>query len=148
MYATVEQANTYIKTHYSSTDSLRLSWENLSDEDKEILLTRAEQQIDCLPLKGKPLVAGKAFPRDPFREVSLEKALVATVELAVQKQDKELLERYKLRSQGVRAYKIGDLSETLAASSTDGEVALNASILKNYLFEWFGGGYNICPTRF
>lgn len=151
MYATVEQANAYISSFYSSTDSLRLAWEALSDADKRVLLNRAEQQIDLLPLKGKPIEKDKAFPRKPNEEYSLKQAQVATIELAVQQFNEESKSRYELQAQGVKSYKIGDLSETFGnsagASQYSGIDEYTFSIVYPYLKDWLGGGYEICPTR-
>lgn len=147
MYATVEQANAYISNYYSSTDSLRVSWEALQDADKQVLLNRAEQQIDVLPFIGKPSIKGKAFPRKPDEEYSLQQALVATVELAIHHLDSEAKSRFDLQAQGVKSYKIGDLSETFGA--TEGYTGVDSyvfSIVFPYLKDWIGGGYEICPT--
>ena len=116
MYATVEQANAYILGHYRSTDSLRVQWEALLDADKQVLLNRAEQTIDLLPYNGKPKNRDKAFPRKPNEEYSLQMARIATIELAVQQFNEEAKERFELQSQGVKSYKIGDLSETFGNS--------------------------------
>lgn len=148
MYATIVEANEYVKNYYSSTNPLRAIWESLSDEDKQVLLNRAEQAIDSLPLKGCPLEGGKAFPRSPFQETSMEKARVATIELALQSQDQEAEERRRLQRQGVKSYKIGDLSETFKDTSGSASSASFAmSVVSAYLGDWLGGGYRICPTR-
>ena len=146
MYATIAEANEYVKSFYSSTNSLRVLWEGLSEEDKQVLLNRAEQAIDSLPLKGCALGSGKAFPRTPFQETSLERAKIATIELALQRQDEEAEERYKLQRQGVKSYKIGDLSETFG-NTTGTTSSIVLSIVRPYLSEWLGGGYRICPTH-
>lgn len=151
MYATVEEANARVAAFYSSTDPLRISWEGQSAADKQVLLNRAEQFLDLLPLKGKALEHDKAFPREPSRERSLEMAKIATIELAVQTLDKEANERLELQKQGVKAYRIGDLSETFgAAKGVTNFGGLNDwyySIVLPYLHEWLGGGYRICPTH-
>lgn len=152
MYATVEQANNYIQTYYSSVDSLRISWEALKAGDQQVLLNRAEQFIDLLPLKGKALEPFKAFPREPNREYSLEQAKVATIELAIQKLDTEASDRITMQAQGVKSYKIGDLSETFGTSFNELDYAgldlRSLSIVYPYLRDWLGGGYRICPTHF
>ena len=145
MYATALEANEYVKSYYSSTDPLRGAWGSLSEEDKQVLLNRAEQVIDSLPLKGRPLETGKAFPREPFRDISMQKAKMATIELALQSLDQEAVERGRLQRQGVRSYKLGDLSETFKDSSSTEDGTL--SIVLPYLGDWLGGGYRICPTR-
>lgn len=148
MYATVDQANEYVKEYHSSTDPLRAAWEGLSEEDKKVLLNRAEQTIDSLPLKGRPLESGKAFPRAPFQEYSLKRAVAATIELALASLDEERLDRLRLRQQGVKSYKIGDLSETFFSRSGDSDLtAYTLSIVSPYLGDWLSGGYEICPTR-
>ena len=148
MYATIDQADQYIESYYSSTSPVRLAWEELFDDDKLVLLNRAEQVIDSLPLRGCALESGKAFPRTPFRDISLEKAKIATIELALHSLDEEASERRKLRLQGVKSYKLGDLSETFT-DSTKGLSRVDdaLSVVSVYLSEWLGGGYKICPTR-
>lgn len=151
MYATVEQANAYVQNFYSSADSLRLTWEALSDGDKQVSLNRAEQVIDMLPFNGKPKYKDKAFPRKPNEEYSLKQAQVATIELAVQQLNSEAKERFELQAQGVKSYRIGDLSETFGngtgASSYSGIDEYTFSIVYPYLKDWLGGGYIICPTH-
>ena len=148
MYATVSQADEYVKQYYSSTNSLRVAWEMLSNEDKNSLLNRAEQSIDGLPLKGRSLESGKAFPRSPFQEISMQRAMIATTELALASLDAEAAERLNLRRQGVKSYKIGDLSETFQESAGGLDSATHTlSIVAPFLSDWLGGGYQICPTR-
>lgn len=147
MYATVSQANEYVEQYYSSTNPLRVAWEGLDDADRLVLLNRAEQTIDSLPLKGRPLERDKAFPRAPFREASLKKAAAATIELALSSLDSETSERLSLRRQGVKSYKLGDLSETFTDSSAETNTSHALSIVSPYLSDWLGGGYKICPTQ-
>ena len=54
MYSTISEANEYVKQYYSSTDPKRTAWEELSEEDKQVLLNRAERSIVGWPLKGCP----------------------------------------------------------------------------------------------
>lgn len=148
MYATVVQADEYVQNYYSSGDSMRLAWEKLSEADKLVSLNRAEQTIDCLPFTGRSVAEDKAFPRYPDTEVPKE-VTCATIELAVQTLDAEARDRYEMRRQGVRSYRIGDLSESfsdadVAASGVD---AYAYSIVFPFLRDWLGGGYEICPTR-
>lgn len=148
MYATVVQANEYVRNYYSSGDSMRLAWEALDEADKLVLLNRAEQTIDHLPFNGRPIIEGKAFPRYPTYEIPID-VTHATVELAVQSMNSEAKERYELRRQGVRSYKIGDLSEEFSdvAMPSSGVDTYAYSIVFPFLRSWLGGGYTICPTR-
>ncbi len=151
MYATVEQANEYVQNYYSSVDPIRIQWEALEEADKQVLLNRSEQFIDTLPYSMPALEPGKAFPKDPDQEYSLQQARIATIELTVQKLNYDSADRYNLMKQGVKSYKIGDLSETFGDSVS----ALNyagidpylLSIVYPFLKDWLGGGYRICPTH-
>lgn len=149
MYATLEQAQAYIENYYGSTDPIRASWDALSDDDKQVALNRAEQTIDLLPYRGKPCEKTKAFPREPDEELSLQRAQIATIELAVQTNgNTEIQERLGLQKQGVKSYKIGDLSETFKDVNGDASIDLFVlDVVTPYLREWLGGGYRICPTH-
>lgn len=148
MYATIAQAKSYVEAYYSSTNPLRLLWEALSDGDKNVLLNRAEQTIDSLPLLGTPLAAPKGFPREPNSTTCMENAKSATIELAIQSLDEEASSRHALQRQGVHSYRIGDLSETF----TDGKMSVGIdqrilSIVFSHLQTWLSGGYKVCPTH-
>ena len=148
MYATLERANAYMQEYYASTDPIRTSWEALTDEDKQVLLNRAELMIDQLPLRGKATNPPKAFPRKPNEEYSLQLAQIATIELAAQYQDEVMRGRLSLKAQGVKSYKIGDLSETFGSGyEYSGVDKFTYDIVFPFLKDWLGGGYRICPTQ-
>lgn len=151
MYATVEQANAYVASYYSSTNNIRIAWEALNEEDKQITLNRSEQLIDLLPFNGRPIDPKQtnAFPRYPNPELSLERVRIATIELALQTNgDTETQDRLNLRAQGVKSYKIGDLSETFEdTNSEDYLIQFALDVVNPFLRNWLGGGYRICPTR-
>ena len=151
MYATVEQANAYVASYYSSTNNIRIAWEALNEEDKQITLNRSEQLIDLLPFNGKPVDPKQvnAFPRYPNPELSLERVRVAAIELALQTNgDTETQDRLNLRAQGVKSYKIGDLSETFKdTNSEDYLIQFALDVINPFLRNWLGGGYRICPTQ-
>ena len=146
-YVTLEEAKQYISQFYLSNNSLRVSWDALDDSDKQILLNTARKQIDLLPLKGKPTGTDQ-FPREPFADKSLEKVKEANIELAIQSLDTENRARASLKSQGVKSYKIGDLSETFETAKTySGLDSFSFNIAFPFLQDWLGGGYVICPSR-
>ena len=151
MYATVEQANAYVASYYSSTNNIRIAWEALNEEDKQVMLNRSEQLIDLLPFNGKPVDPKQvsAFPRYPNPELSLERVRIAAIELALQTNgDTETQDRLNLRAQGVKSYTIGDLSETFKdTSSEDYLIQFALDAVNPFLRNWIGGGYRICPTR-
>lgn len=151
MYATVEQANAYVASYYSSTNNIRIAWEALNEEDKQITLNRSEQLIDLLPFNGKPVDPKQvnAFPRYPNPELSLARVRTAAIELALQTNgDTETQDRLNLRAQGVKSYKIGDLSETFNdTNSEDYLIQFALDVVNPFLRNWLGGGYRICPTQ-
>lgn len=151
MYATVEQANAYVASYYSSTNNIRIAWEALNEEDKQVILNRSEQLIDLLPFNGKPVDPKQvnAFPRYPNPELSLERVRIAAIELALQTNgDTETQDRLNLRAQGVKSYKIGDLSETFKdTNSEDYLIQFALDVINPFLRNWLGGGYRICPTQ-
>ena len=62
--------------------------------------------------------------------------------------DTEAQDRLNLRAQGVKSYKIGDLSETFKdTSSEDYLIQFALDVVNPFLRNWLGGGYRICPTR-
>ena len=147
MYTTIQKADEYVEKYYSSTDPLKLLWQNLTETDKQVLLNRAEQKIDMLPLSGHAVIVGKAFPRDPQRDISLQAAETATIELAIHTQDEESKLRYDLQKQNVTSYRIGDLAENFTAAGNVAIDLFTLSIVFPHLQPWLGGGYDICPSH-
>ncbi len=52
-YATIAEANSYIESHFISTDTQRVAWTALADGDKEIYLRNATDAIESVQLQGK-----------------------------------------------------------------------------------------------
>lgn len=153
-YVTLEQANTYVATHYVSTDKLRLGWEQLSVEDKEVLLLRSFETIELLPFSGRKTDAGQlnAFPRWPSTEVpgAVQNAQIDNALSLSDASSAEEVEHYsRLWQFGVSSYSIGNLSEHIsegawssgsATSASSGIVSTTATrLLKPYL----AGSYRI-----
>ena len=148
-YVTLEEANEYIKTHYLSTDSLRVLWEGLTDNDRTVLLNKSFQGIELLPFTGRKaqLSQSKAFPRWPYEEVP-SAVKFAQIEEAVAMSDASAEEDFRhystLRSNGVSSYTIGNLSESLSASTGTGHATVFRSALAERLLRPFlGGGYRM-----
>lgn len=150
-YATVEFADNYIGTHYMSTDSNRIRWEMLDEEDKAVLLNVAHDVIDSLPLTGRKTCMNQvdAFPRCPDKAVPTV-VLNAECELALALSDEAnnaSLEEYrKMVEYGIQSYSIGNFSETLLTynkSSLELQYGLNSAKAKRLLTPWLSGGYRI-----
>lgn len=150
-YSTVEQANAYVTSHYLSTDEARVRWDSFSEEDKQVLLTKAHDIIDSLPITGRKASVDQpdAFPRFPWREVP-DAVKSAECELALSLSDEaanESLNDYrKMVDYGIQSYSIGNFSETLLSyskNSVEIKYGLNSSKAKQLLTPWLTGGYRI-----
>ena len=150
-YNTVEEANGYVTAQYISTDESRVRWESFSDEDKQVLLTRAHDVIDSLPLTGRKTSVDQpdAFPRCPYKGVP-DAVKSAECELALSLSDEAAnasLDDYrKMVDYGIQSYSIGNFSETLLSyskNSVEIKYGLNSSKAKQLLTPWLTGGFRI-----
>lgn len=151
-YVTLEEANAYVKSHYLSTDELRVSWEGLSDDDRSVLLTKSFQTIELLPFPGRKAAPNQStvFPRWPYQEVP-EAVKWAQIENAVAKSDASTEEDTKyyerLWTYGVESYTIGNLSESVSAGSYGLHGAQSTGIVsptaERLLRPYLGGGYQM-----
>lgn len=154
-YVTIEEANVYIQNNLLSTDPLRISWEALPDEDKQVLLNRSAAAINSLPFTGRKMNVNQenAFPRYPNTDVpddikaaQIENALTSSDE--TQSEDAQLYQ--KMWAYGISSYRIGNLSESIGTAS--GNAGFSTSMLRsgvvsviaqNILSKYLGGGYCI-----
>lgn len=155
-YVDVAYADAYVTTHFLSTDSLRLNWETLSDDDKEVLLQRSFEAIESLPFSGHKSDPSQpnVFPRCPATEVPIA-IKNAQVENAVSLSDSSTSEDAafyeKLWQFGVESYSIGNLSEKTSsgawgrgATAAHGIVSARAT---NLLQPYLSGGFKIRGGR-
>ena len=157
-YVTLEEANTYVATHYISTDALRVAWEGLESADKSALLLKSFETIEMLPFAGHKTDPAQlnAFPRCPSTEVpnqvkwaQIENALVAGDTSA-----NEAAEHYgRLWQFGVQSYSIGNLSEHISegawsSGSTNAVVSgLVSTVATRFLKPFLMGSYRISGGR-
>lgn len=145
-YVTLEAADDYVRGHFTSKDTLRLAWDSLSAEDREVLLRRSFESIESLPFAGRKACPSQpnAFPRWPNAEVPAA-VIAAQVENAVAMADDSTVEdaeHYeRLRQNGVESYSIGNLSENLGgAAQTNGILSTRATrLLQPFMY----GGFSI-----
>ena len=117
-YVTVAEADEYVRTHYLSTDSTRLAWDQLSDEDKAVLLIVSFEAIEQLVYRGRRTAKDQktAFPRYPDTEVptQIKHAQIANAAVTADTEYQKDVDFYnKLKSFGIASYRIGNLSESL-----------------------------------
>ena len=150
MYVTIAEANDYIAAHYLSTDPLRASWDSLTDEYKQVLLTRSYDAIEMLPLRGRKASCGQqtAFPRWPDTTIP-ECVKSAQIENALElgNPSEEAEEYRRMRQLGVTEYKIGNFSEKLGDASADTNLMLSSGIVSfkavQLLRPFLSGPFNI-----
>lgn len=152
-YSTIGEATEYVETHYLSTDEVRTSWGNLSEDDKQVLLNKAFTVIESLPFTGHKASVDQpnAFPRCPDTEVP-DAVKQAEIELALSFSDSEASETLKdyrkMVDYGINSYSIGNFSETLLTYSKNSlqmQYGLISEEAERLLKPWMYGGYNICP---
>lgn len=149
-YVDVEYANSYVAQHLLSTDALRISWENTSLSDKEVLLRQSYGQLELLPFKGRKYSSEQtsSFPRWPSQEIP-EIVKAAQVENALILSDGSIAEEDKfyanLERHGVQSYSIGNLSESLGGATK--AYALVSSKASLMLKPFISGGYGIRGLR-
>lgn len=155
-YITIEQANEYVSNYYLSSDPLRIQWEASSEEDKEVLLRKAFNQINSLPFIGKPKRVDQPlpFPRYcDFKPQDMQNVQYAQVEQAIAISDivtaQENVDRIKLRRAGVVQYTIGDLSEKFQSGLPSESNATMFGLSEKaygFLSKWLKGGYHVCTS--
>ena len=150
MYVTIAEANDYIAAHYLLTDPLRASWDSLTDEDKQVLLTRSYGAIEMLPLRGRKASCDQqtAFPRWPDTTIP-ECVKSAQIENALElgNPSEEAEEYRRIRQLGVTEYKIGNFSEKLGDASADTNLMVSSGIVSfkamQLLRPFLSGPFNI-----
>lgn len=150
-YVTLEEANEYIATRYTSTSPERQAWDALSDADKQVRLQTSADSIDSMPYPGRKASTTQvgAFPRCPYNTVPIQ-IKYAQIENAIgvvdEAEQSNAVMYQRMRTFGVSSYSIDDLSETLIQGSSSGEYIVHGitsmkaqTLLKPFL----GGAYNI-----
>ena len=152
-YVDVAYADEYVNTHFLSVDERRFNWEALDNNDKEVLLQRSFEAIECLPFVGRKTNPDQpnAFPRYPFEEVP-EAVKYAQVENAITLSDSSASEDAafyeKLWQYGVESYSIGNLSERTSSGAWGRNVTASSSgVISakaiNLLKPFLSGSYSI-----
>lgn len=151
-YVDLVYADDYISKHYLSNDLIRITWEDLDDVDKEVLLRKSFEAIESLPFTGKKYCIDQpnAFPRCPNEEVP-EAIKAAQVENALALSDNAISEDItfyeKLRQFGVDSYSIGNLSESLNDSAGKPDsmsfYGIFSAAAAKLLRQFISGSYNI-----
>lgn len=155
-YATVEEADSYIGTHYLPNTPDRLLWDAMDSLSKEILLTQAHEVINSLPFTGRKYseLQDDAFPRrfcSGFTQTDTipKEVKSAEIELAYSLSDSskadEAAEYRRMIDYGVASYSVGNFSESLLTYGK-GNLKLNFGLVSDkaqkLLSPWLSGGYS------
>lgn len=151
-YVTVDEADTYISTHYVSSSAEQQRWSGLSVNDKTAYLLNALAHIERLPIKGRKAVYWQplAFPRllDIYDIAVPVNVKAAQIELALWLSDTakqaEQAKRQDLQRQGVVSFGIGDLSENYGGVRISNNAALRCEKVQLLLLNEMSGGYHTC----
>lgn len=150
-YNTIEEADTYVSTHYLYSDANRTLWEGLDEDSKQVLLNKGKSIIDHLPLRGRKTSTTQtdAFPRngqtevpDDVKDAEVEVALVYanTDETEIQNQYRRMV------NYGIASYSIGNFSESILSyqkNSMQMLYGLASFEAERLLQPWLCGGFNI-----
>lgn len=157
-YITLVEADTYVNTHYVFNDPLRIQWNEMSPDDKEVYIRKAFEQINMLPYTGRPEHPNQRFPfprhgEKRWNEFDWDKIKTAQAAQALALSDtvaaQEVEDRIRLRRAGVVNYKIGDLSEHFQSGTPvdgNGNFFGLCETAYKYLSRWLQGGYKICTA--
>ena len=155
-YITIAEANDYVNKYFLTTDPLRVQWDALPENDKEVYLRRSFDQINQLPFTGAPKSPCQTlpFPRKcNFTAQDMQNVKYAQAEQAIALSDtvaaQETVDRIKLRRAGVVQYTIGDLSEKFQSglpSESNATFFGLAERAYKLLSKWLSGGYRVCTS--
>lgn len=149
-YMTLEEANRIVEDNFMSSDSKKIYWENLKDNDKSILIYRATQKIDVdgMVYKGRKADISQKmqFPRIISDHTGAglmefpDICKVGIVMLALKEAEYNNSEEVKLLEKGVTSYKIKDASITLDTSFLNKVKGID----NNIFYEFFSQYSMIC----
>ena len=165
-FVSIDDANTYISEYYMSNSDKYKAWSQLSNDDKEICLREACQELSVLPYRG---VVYEAFQPLPFPRFMGDAWVMAYRELIapeailypemqeipqsiISAQIEEALElicpssdteAFLARNGAVDSYTIGHLSEHYSKDASATESVIRSLKAQELLKPFIGGIYDI-----
>lgn len=150
-YVEREEVSNYLAQYYLPGSPEAIRWSALSDNEKDVYLRKALVQIEALPYTGFKTERNQVleFPRNGDSTID-SRVKYAQIEYALALTDtlfqKEMQQRLMLQKQGIKSFKLGDLSESYVNGAGRGVFPISAtphSVLV-YLNTWLMGGFDIC----
>jgi hypothetical protein len=144
-YCTVAEADELINNHFLSTNKIRKSWSELSNNDKEILLTSTTEKYDTDYMGYNGIKLNKSqtlqFPRLVNSE-TLEvpdKIVIGYLVLGLNQISGDFADFNELKANGVKSYKIKDASIEFMDSDKISVYIGNTRISSQVFNEYFQG---------
>ena len=115
-YVTIEEADSYISSHFLSSDEKRESWEAMNEEDKKLLLTQSLEDIESLNFSGCKTCKDQelSFPRNGCSDIP-QNVKNAQIEGAISRLDTD--SSFESIQKGITSERLGNASYTYSTSS-------------------------------
>lgn len=115
-YVTIEEADSYISSHFLSSDEKRESWEAMNEEDKKVLLTKSLEDIESLNFSGYKTCKDQelSFPRNGCLDVP-QNVKNAQIEGAIARLDTD--SSFESIQKGITSERLGSVSYTYSTST-------------------------------
>ena len=112
---TVEEVNSQVKSYYMPCDLDSLGWNDLSDEDKQVLVNRADAEFDTYQWIGEKVSEDQehAFPRVVLEKtVNADKIARALAIYCVESLRVNSIENSDISTKGITSIKVEGASES------------------------------------
>lgn len=144
-FISVEEADNIINSNYLSTSDKRKYWEDLAQDDKEVLLIRASDILNSEDWmwigKKEEEIQTLVFPRIDCRNIKIDidnKFKTGLIKIVMQSVSTDTNEYKKLLSNGISSFSDGGglsvkFSDTAISNSLNSEnIGLSDNIFNNY----------------
>lgn len=144
-YVTLEEADSYVASHYTNSNSDRILWDALDDDSKSVYLLQSVEAIDMLDYTSYPTSVSQsnAFPRSG--ETTIPTAVKsAQIENALRLAREEDLTDYERMSMlGITSYSIGNFKETFGSKGPTYNEGIVSTKAMKLLAPYTRGGFHI-----
>lgn len=150
-YLTIREADKLVEGYFFENDDARVQYENLSDEDKIVLLTRGCMDMQKLMYRGhkKDKNQKLAFPRVNREGYESDEALVKLAQLLNSISFMEIdanqlsMKTSEMRKVGIKTFTLGSFNVSLDGGNGIGSQRSNSGVVEQLLPMWLTGGVRI-----
>jgi len=139
-YITLAELDTLIKSAYTTCELSKVEWGTISDADKTIYISRAEDKIDSIKFRGAKVdtLQSQSFPRI-INTVNV--GIPADIKLAVAcfvynnlSETKSVSDEFNIkRGLGLTSIKLGDISESYSDTVISNINLLDKKVIYTYI---------------